>query len=238
MTEIVQNLSAVSVLVDDVSKANELFDEFLTIADDEGFKGDRKIFQEFINKRSIRNEKLIFNYGFAWKSFDRVEAGFTIDDKQAQDIQLGYSLIIGVTLQDDLQLDGALLLTEIHKGTTYRYLKISGEGYVVSREYFKFAFDEMLEVYSNYLGKIKHKIMQAYESAKKRILLDKEIDDLIQSSHLARSIRSNVHESLNKLNPNEITLLEHAREFSKIGNEFFEHHGNRYFEVAGRILVK
>ena len=238
MNEVLLNESAISVLVNDFNKADELYDNFLTITDNEGFADDRRIFQEFINKGGKFSEKLLFNYGFAWQSFDRVEAGFLIEDKKAPNVFQGYSIIVDVTLQDDLSLNGGLLLVEKFEDETFRYLKIAGEGFVTSRQYFELAFDEMIQVYSNYLAKVKSKMIQTYEKARSRILLEKEIDEIIGNSHLALLIQNEVRKSINPKSNKEIRLLELAREFSKVGNRLFEYQGNRYFEVAGRLLFK
>ena len=235
MNKIKHTNSAVSVLVDDNKLADDLYEQFLTIADNEGFRGDRRIFQEFIDCRKKLGEELIFNYGFAWNTFDRVEAGFLIKDFCENNIKIGYSIIIGVNVKDELTLDAGLLLCEKFEDEKLRYINVCGPSYTIHRSIFAEHFAEMLEVYACFLGNRQTSIVDDYKNASNKVLSIDEIDKWLMNSHLGATIRNKVRDNLQKLD-GETKLIDISREFAKIGLELFENQGNRYFEVAGRLM--
>ena len=228
--------SAVSVLVDYDTEADDLYEQMLTVADNEGFKGDRRILQEFLDIRAKVGEKLNFNYGFSWLTFDRVEAGWVVDEINTESgVETGYSIIIGVNPRDELTMDCALLLTETFEATKFRYLNVCGPSFTSDREIFGKHFREQMEVFSSFLGARRENIIKTYAKAKK-LKIGENLDELLMSSHLAQSVRDEVMQNLENLNKSKITQLDVAREFSRIGNARFAHQGNRYFEAAFRIM--
>ena len=235
MQELIITESAVSVLIDNDTEADDLYEQMLTIADNEGFKGDRRIFQEFMDLRAKAGEKLVFAYGFSWLTFDRVEAGWIVKNDAESKIETGYSIIIGVNPRDELTMDCALLLTETCQDEKFRYLNVCGPSFTTDREIFGKHFREQMEVFSGFLGARRENIIEAYEKARVHKVGD-NLDKLLLSSHLAQSVRDEVRKNLENLEMAEITQLDVAREFSRIGNARFAHQGNRYFEAAFRIL--
>ncbi|MCD4656838.1 MAG: hypothetical protein K8S87_04775 [Planctomycetes bacterium] len=235
MQELQITESAVSVLVEDYPDGDDLYERMLTIADNEGFKGDRRIFQEFLDLRAKAGEKLSFDYGFSWLTFDRVEAGWIVRDDAENNIEAGYSVIIGVNPHDELTMDCALLLTETFQGKKYRYINVCGPSFATDREIFGKKFIEQIEVFSSFLGSRRQNIIEAYEKAKVQ-KVGENLDKLLLMSHLAQSVRDEVRKNLENLEMAEITQLDVAREFSSIGNARFAHQGNRYYEAASRIL--
>jgi len=236
MQEMTITESAVSVLVEDKNDAANLYEQMLTMADNEGFKGDRRIFQEFIDARTKAGEKLVFDYGFNWRTFDRVEAGWIVNETSSiANIETGYSFIIGVNPRDELTMDCALLLTETFEGTKFRYLNVCGPSFTSDREIFVKHFREQVEVFSSFLAGHRQVIIDAYQNAA-TCKVGENLDKLLLASHLAQSVREDVAKNLEKYEKSEIAQLQVAREFSRIGNARFAHQGNRYFEAASRIM--
>lgn len=185
MQELQITESAVSVLVNDYADADDLYEQILTIADNEGFKGDRRIFQEFLDLRAKAGEKLSFDYGFSWLTFDRVEAGWVVREDAETEIETGYSVIIGVNPHDALTMDCALLLTETFHGKKYRFINVCGPSYTTDREIFGKNFIEQIEVFSSFLGSRRQNIVEAYEKAKAQ-KVGESFDKLLLASHLAQ----------------------------------------------------
>ena len=237
MQELQITESAISVLVENGIYADDLYDQMLTIADNEGFRGDRRIFQEFIDARKKAGEDLVFDYGFNWRTFDRVEAGWIVDEiPSSSNVETGYSIIIGVNPRDELTMDCALLLTETFEGDKFRYLNVCGPSFTSDRDIFAKHFREQIEVFSSFLAGRRQSIFKAYKKAD-TMKVATNLDKLLLASHLAQSVRNEVAENLKKYKKSEITQLMVAREFSRIGNARFAHQGNRYFESAFRILT-
>lgn len=83
------------------------FNSFLTIADDEGFKGDRVLFNEATKRlRELAKREPVFDQGFVVPTFDAVEAGFALGEAVGgcqPPLIPGVYVGVGVTPKDALE---------------------------------------------------------------------------------------------------------------------------------------
>jgi hypothetical protein len=83
------------------------FESFLTVADGEGFKGDRVLFGETVTRlRDLAKREPVFDQGFVVPTFDAVEAGFALGEAVGgcqPPLIPGVYVGVGVTPKDALE---------------------------------------------------------------------------------------------------------------------------------------